>query len=167
MLNRLYFILMILFVMCSTGCVERTIKITSTPPGALVFLNDQEVGRTPCQTNFSYYGTYDVRLVLDDHEPYMGPGQADMPLYDIPPIDLVAEILPVRFHSVVEWHFDLYEISLNSADIADRASQLRAKLGVTPVAADDDSEPDDVSDELPTEETAEDEESAISTEEDK
>jgi hypothetical protein len=44
------------------GCVERTISITSEPRGALVYLNDEEVGRTPVSVPFTYYGVYDVRL---------------------------------------------------------------------------------------------------------
>lgn len=53
------------------GCVERTISITSDPSGALVFLNDEEIGRTPCEASFLHYGTYDVRIVKDGYEPYM------------------------------------------------------------------------------------------------
>jgi hypothetical protein len=99
-----------------------------------VYLNDEEVGRTPCQTSFTYYGTYDVRLVLDGFEPHIGPAEAAMPLYDVPPIDLVAEISPVQHHSVVEWHFDLMPILENPAAMLDRAHQLRAKLGPMPGA---------------------------------
>jgi hypothetical protein len=47
------------------GCVERTISITSEPEGALVYLNDEEVGRTPVSVPFTFYGVYDVRL---EHE---------------------------------------------------------------------------------------------------
>lgn len=48
-----------------TGCVERLITVHSTPAGALVYLNDEEVGRTPVSVPFKYYGTYDVRI---EHE---------------------------------------------------------------------------------------------------
>ncbi len=41
----------------AAGCVQRTITITSDPPGALVWLNDREIGRTPLDVNFVYYGT--------------------------------------------------------------------------------------------------------------
>lgn len=47
------------------GCVERTITITSEPSGALVHLNDEEVGRTPLTVPFTFYGVYDVRLEMD------------------------------------------------------------------------------------------------------
>lgn len=48
-----------------TGCIERLITVTSQPAGALVYLNDEEVGRTPVTVPFRFYGVYDVRL---EHE---------------------------------------------------------------------------------------------------
>jgi len=53
-------------VFALVGCVERTITITSEPSGALVHLNDEEIGRTPVTVPFRFYGVYDVRLT---HEP--------------------------------------------------------------------------------------------------
>ena len=55
-------IALLLLIIATTGCVQRTISITSRPSGALVHLNDEEVGRTPLTVPFTYYGTYDVRL---------------------------------------------------------------------------------------------------------
>lgn len=52
-------------MLASVGCVERTITITSEPSGALVHLNDEEVGRTPLTVPFTFYGVYDVRLEMD------------------------------------------------------------------------------------------------------
>lgn len=113
-----------------TGCIERTIRITSEPPGALVYLNDLEVGRTPTEVGFEYYGTYDIRLVMDGYETWVGPAKTPVPLYDYPIVDLVAEVAPVRFNSVVEWHFDLDPVRLEPEAMVDRAQQLRARLDV-------------------------------------
>lgn len=55
----------VLFAPALTGCVERLITVRSQPPGALVHLNDEEIGRTPVTVPFKFYGTYDVRL---EHE---------------------------------------------------------------------------------------------------
>ena len=60
-----------------SACVRRTIEITSEPEGALVWLNDREVGRTPCSIEFTHYGRYDVRLRRDGFEPISGFGDAD------------------------------------------------------------------------------------------
>ncbi len=89
------------------GCLERTISITSQPPGALVWLNDLEVGRTPLEVDFTFYGTYDVRLELDGYEPIVTSREAKAPLYELPGIDLIAEAIPTRIEDRVHWHFDL------------------------------------------------------------
>ncbi len=47
--------------MLAGGCVERTVTITSEPDNALVYLNDEEIGRTPVTVSFTFYGVYDVR----------------------------------------------------------------------------------------------------------
>lgn len=112
----------------AAGCVERTIRITSDPPGALVFLNDEEVGRTPCEAAFLHYGTYDVRVVKDGYEPYMGPAEANVPLYDLPGPDLAAELLPIRFRSRVNWHFALRPVTDTDEAMIDRARQLRSRM---------------------------------------
>lgn len=48
-----------------SGCVERLITVKSNPSGAIVFLNDEEIGRTPATVPFRFYGVYDVRLELE------------------------------------------------------------------------------------------------------
>ena len=39
-----------------------TARVQSDPPGALVYLNGEEVGRTPLAHDFLWYGNYDVEL---------------------------------------------------------------------------------------------------------
>src|SRR6202000_2421377 len=48
-----------------SGCVERKITIGSAPAGAIVTLNDEEVGRTPVTVPFTWYGDYDIVLRLE------------------------------------------------------------------------------------------------------
>src|SRR5258706_9997592 len=50
------------------GCVERTMTIKSDPPGALVYLNDREIGRTPVTRDFTWYGDYQVEIRKDGYE---------------------------------------------------------------------------------------------------
>ena len=128
-------------VLLAPGCIERRIRVTSEPPGALVWLNDREIGRTPVETTFTFHGDYDVRLDLDGYEPIHEERQAKAPVYEYPGIDLVASALPVRFKNEIDWHFDL-EPSLETSqpptafedDLLDRAETLRmqALTGVTP-----------------------------------
>ncbi len=117
-----------LTALLATGCVDRTIRITSDPQGALVYVNDQEVGRTPCETAFLHYGTYDVRVIKDGYEPYLGPAEASPPLYDLPGPDLVADLLPVRLRSQIDWHFTLLPVNDDETAMIDRARQLRSRM---------------------------------------
>lgn len=121
-------IALLLATLCTTGCVRRTITITTEPPGALVWLNDREVGRTPITVDFLYYGTYDVRLERDGYEPQMTYGVATPPLWDNVPLDFVAEILPMQFHSHVQWHYDLQERDDDRTDLLDRADAIRQQI---------------------------------------
>jgi hypothetical protein len=89
------------------GCVDRKIRITSEPPGATVWLNDVEIGRTPAEADFMFYGRYDVRLEKDGYEPLWTDREARAPVWQYPVVDLVAEVLPMRIDDTVEWHFTL------------------------------------------------------------
>ena len=110
------------------GCVERTITITSDPPGALVILNDREIGRTPVDVEFVYYGTYDLRLIKEGYEPLLTTGDADAPIWDWPGPDLAAELLPVELESSVRWHYELAPARDESAPLVERGRVFREKL---------------------------------------
>jgi len=51
-----------------TGCVERRYTIRSDPPGALVVVNNEEIGRAPVSRSIVYYGDRDVTLTLDGYQ---------------------------------------------------------------------------------------------------
>lgn len=112
--------------LASAGCVRRVIDITSDPSGATVWLNDRELGRTPCSAEFTYYGTYDVRLHREGYEPIHGSAEAKAPWWDVIGFDLVSEALPAKLVSQTEWHFTLEETSRDQATLLERARELRA-----------------------------------------
>ena len=111
----------------TSGCVRRTLRISSTPPGALVWVNHREVGRTPLEIDFTYYGNYDVLLSHDDHEPVLTEAGAHPPAWDMIGPDLLFEVAPFQFQSVVEWHFDLEPRSDDMGALVDRARDLRSR----------------------------------------
>lgn len=111
----------------STGCVRRLVTITSEPAGATVWLNDRELGRTPVEAEFTYYGTYDVRLELDGYEPLSTSAEATPPIWDNLGPDLVAEVVPARLESRNAWHFVLVPTSMDAAALLERARQLQSK----------------------------------------
>lgn len=52
----------------AVGCVERRYTIRSNPPGALVFVNGEEVGPTPVSRSFVYWAPREIVLVADGFE---------------------------------------------------------------------------------------------------
>ncbi len=114
------------------GCADRRLVITSEPPGASVWVNDVEVGRTPLEASFVHYGTYDVRLRLDGYEPIATSAAASAPWYEYMGPDLVAEAMPWGVETRVQWNFTM-KPSLESRTergalekgLIDRAGELR------------------------------------------
>lgn len=118
-----------------SGCLQRTITVTSEPPGAVVWMNDHEVGRTPVDVDFTYYGKYSVRLRREGYEPIIDVRTIRPPVQEWPGIDLVAEALPVNSHHRVSWHYDLepvIEARLSQAqaesEVIHSGKQLRTRL---------------------------------------
>ncbi len=109
----------------NTGCVRRTISIATQPPGALVWLNDREIGRTPIEVDFLYYGTYDVRLELDGYEPMMTSGKVDAPLWDVVGVDLISELMPLDLESRAEWTYTMVPTMSDEAGLIQRAREMR------------------------------------------
>jgi len=116
------------FFIGGAGCVERRVTVTSEPSGALVWLNDEAIGVTPCEAGFKYYGKYDVRLALDGYEPVHEGRVMKAPLYEYPVVDLAATVVPLKFESLNEWHFVLEASEAVAGDrdaLIGRAAELR------------------------------------------
>ncbi|MBS0190764.1 MAG: PEGA domain-containing protein [Phycisphaerales bacterium] len=94
-----------LLTFCLAGCSQRVIEITSEPSGALVTLNDVQLGRTPLQTDFTFYGDYDILLTKPGYEPLRTKATANTPIYERVPLDLATS--PIPYESVVRWHYKL------------------------------------------------------------
>ena len=134
------------------ACVRRKVTITSTPSEALVWVNSQEVGRTPLVFEFTYDGLYDVRLLHEECAALSTSASTEPPIWDLPGIDFFAEILPVEFTRDVAWHFELEPASLEPRRRVEAAHAMRALLGapdpawvssaVKPEVPSDDSEQD-------------------------
>jgi hypothetical protein len=112
----------------SLGCVERRLVITSEPAGALVYLNDQEVGRTPLEVPFTWYGTYDVRLEREGYQMLQTEQVAERPWWETPGPDLFAEAVPDK-QVEIAWHLQMTPAQPASETDPDRvldfAKQLR------------------------------------------
>ena len=114
------------------ACAERRIRVTSDPAGARVWLNDEDIGRTPTEARFTFYGHYDLRLEAPGYEPYHAEHTAKAPFHEYPGPDLVATALPGDVRHTVEWHVELTPTPESAGDpettrtqLVDRAAQLR------------------------------------------
>ncbi|MBW8884084.1 MAG: PEGA domain-containing protein, partial [Planctomycetia bacterium] len=74
-----------------TGCVRRRLTVRTTPPGAQVFIDDQEIGTTPCSASYVYYGTRKITLMKDGYRTETVFQKIPPPWYEISPLDFMAE----------------------------------------------------------------------------
>jgi hypothetical protein len=83
----------------SAGCVRRTMTFNTDPQGAIVHLNDAEIGRTPVTVDFTWYGDYDIIYRLDGYTTLVTHHRVTAPWYELFPLDFFSEVLvPWEIH---------------------------------------------------------------------
>ena len=110
-----------------TGCVQRRLTIRSNPPGAVVYVGNQEIGTTPISHDFIYYGSRDLTLVKDGYETLKVKAEIPTPWYDLPGIDFVSENLvptEIRDHRVLDFQLQPAVI-VPTEQLMGRAEELR------------------------------------------
>ena len=124
----------LLAVLAATGCVQRRMTIRSNPPGALVYVDDYQIGTTPVSTDFIYYGTRKIRLVKDGYETLTVRQPFPLPWYQVFPLDFVTEnVWPgeIRDERVVD--LAMAPMAATPAEeVVARAEQARASAGSLP-----------------------------------
>jgi len=92
----------------ASGCVRRTVTITTEPPNARVYLNDHEIGVSEVTTDFTWYGDYSVVARKDGYETLRTNWKLEPPWYQWIPIDFFAEVFwPGELHDQRSRHFVL------------------------------------------------------------
>lgn len=89
--RRLTLCALALIAITMTGCMTRRLTINTNPPGARVYVSDEEIGITPCSHDFTYYGTRKIRIVKDGYETMVLNQPIPTPWYQIPPLDLITD----------------------------------------------------------------------------
>jgi len=113
-----------------SGCVERKLTINTKPQGALVILNDEEIGTSPVTVSFEWYGDYWVRISkegyesLNTHRPLKGPW------YDKFPFDFFVQIIiSERIVDSYEWTFPLKpKKQISREELIQAAEKLEKQL---------------------------------------
>lgn len=113
----------------SGGCVRRTMIITTDPPQALVYLNDEEIGRSEVSTDFLWYGDYDVIVRKEGYKTLKTHWKIDPPWYQVIPFDFFAEVLwPGHLHDTHTRQFKLDpEVQPTSEELIARALAARER----------------------------------------
>jgi hypothetical protein len=127
----------LLFCTCYGGCVERRLTVRSNPPGALVYVDDYEIGVTPVSTSFIYYGTRKIRLVKDGYETLTVMQSIPPPWYEYVPVDFVSEnFVPGQIRDQRFLDFQLKPQMIVPTDqLLSRAEQLRRGVHPAPGVA--------------------------------
>ncbi|HUV63717.1 MAG TPA: PEGA domain-containing protein [Sedimentisphaerales bacterium] len=112
------------------GCVERKLTINTEPQGALVVLNDEEIGQSPVTVSFAWYGDYCVRISKEGYQTLDTHQELEGPWYDAFPFDFFAQIVSSRrIVDSYEWAFELSPMQPVSRDELIRsAEQMKERL---------------------------------------
>lgn len=111
------------------GCVERNLIINTQPQGALVVLNDEEIGASPVTVSFEWYGDYDVRISKEGYETLKTHRNLEAPWYDNFPFDLFSLLNPERIVDSYEWTFELSpKKEISRKELIGAAEELKKQL---------------------------------------
>src|SRR5215216_2531366 len=120
--------------------VRRRLNVNSNPQGALVYVDNQQIGSTPCSVDFTYYGTREIRLIKAGFETLTVNQPIPAPWYQYTPIDFVAENLvttKIRDNRTVSYNL-APQLVIPTQELIDRGNQLRQdtlQYGMTPLGA--------------------------------
>ena len=90
------------------GCVERKLTINTEPQGALIVLNDEEIGTSPVTVAFNWYGDYSVRINKEGYQSLNTHKVLEQPRKDKFPFDFYYEVLTAKkYVDEYEWTFAL------------------------------------------------------------
>lgn len=124
-------VILLLVVSCleSTGCVRRRLTIRSNPPGAMVYVDNQHVGFTPCSIDFTYYGTREMRLVLSGYETLTINQPIPTPWYQVPPLDFVSDnLVPAKIRDNRTVTYNLQpQLMMPVEEVIGRGHELRTR----------------------------------------
>jgi PEGA domain len=117
-----------------TGCVERRYTIRTNPPGALVVVNNEEIGTTPVSKTFYYYGDRDITLMRDGFQTERVLQKVDPPWYDNLVTEFISEtVIPFTIRDERDFNFQLRPTETPQTDaLVDRGQALRTQAQTIP-----------------------------------
>jgi hypothetical protein len=133
---RLWFGLVVSFVPLMSGCVERRYTIRTDPPGALVYVNGEELGPAApaVSRSFVFYGDREIVLMADGYQTQKIIQPIDAPWYDNPLTDFFTEnLVPWTIRDEREFVYRLSPATNPPVgDLVERAEAIRAEAQQPP-----------------------------------
>jgi hypothetical protein len=128
----------IMSLFCLCGCVERRLTVRSNPPGAILYVDNYEVGPTPISVGFTYYGTREFKLVKDRFETLTVKQAIEPPWYQIFPADFVTEnLVPGQVRDQRTLDFQMKpQMVVPTDQLVARAEELRRTAHGAPASPD-------------------------------
>ena len=119
-----------------TGCVERRYTIRTNPPGALVVVNGEEIGRAPVSRNYTDYGDRGISLMLDGYQTQRVKQAIEAPWYDNLLTESISEnVIPFTIRDERDFEYQMAPATLPStSDVMSRGDSLRAQARAAPPA---------------------------------
>ena len=120
----------------ATGCIQRTLQIETDPPGANVWVNGENVGKTPAELPFLTYGSIEVFMQMEGHATRKEVVRLRPPWYAVFPIDFFTDVLyPGTLHDRKTFGFkldrptppDLEALRSRGEEFRDNARELLAR----------------------------------------
>lgn len=90
-----------------TGCLHSYVNVASDPPGARVFLNHEDKGKTPAKIEFLWYGKQKIQLFKEGYQRTDEIVDVKCPPHLYFPLDLFFTALPFRFEDNHHFTFTL------------------------------------------------------------
>jgi hypothetical protein len=111
------------------GCVERRYTIRTNPPGALVYVNGEELGPSPVSQSYTYYGPREIVLVADGQQTQKIIQPVDAPWYDNVLTDFFTEnLLPFTIRDEREFAYEMTPATSPAVgDLVGRAEAMRGQ----------------------------------------
>ncbi len=123
------------FCTSTRGDVRRRLTVRSNPEGALVYVDDRQIGTTPVSVSFVYYGTRKIQIMKDGYKTVTARETFSPPWYQVPPLDFFSENLyagELRDQRVVDIQLEPETIP-PTTELWQRAESLRAGARSGPV----------------------------------
>ncbi len=122
-------VLVFVLLAIACGCVERKLTVTSTPPGAKVYLDDEPKGETPVTFRFNFHGHRTFTLKKDGYCIKEEVRTVRPPIWELPILDMIAEFTPIPLTDHKKFHFELEPVrQVSTADLLDRARAMKARM---------------------------------------